>query len=207
MTSPWRGAGKTECQKVCSQTLWLLLAIAAVPGLPTAAQARNLEPGRLFLGAGVGGGARLPTALGASAAAGQLVLTGEYTLHRAYGVVADVALGMAHTNTVIGAAGMRGRLVDLGLALSPYAQVELAAGGLFDVLGARVPWLGSRIGLGVDYFLTGQTHASVMAAALVGGTLKEHGAFYGTVQLLISLHFGARSAARPIPSPLPVLGA
>lgn len=206
MTPPLRGTvhnGALGARLMCLFTL-ALLGLTLQPG---EAHARNLEPGRLFVGAGVGAAARLPTALGASAASGQLVLTGEYTLHRALGLVADLALGMAHTNTVVGAAGVRGRLVDMGLALSPYAQVELAAGGLFDVLGAKVPWMGSRLGVGVDYFLTGQTHASVMAAALVGGTLKEHGAFYGTVQLLVSLHFGARGPARPIPTPLPVLGA
>ncbi len=171
------------------------------------AHARNLEPGRLFFGAGLGVAARLPTLLGSSPAAGQLALTGEYTLHRALSVVGDITLGMAHTNTVIGASGVRGRLSNLGLAISPFAQVELAAGGLFNVLGANVPWMGSRLGLGVDYFLTGQSTASVMLATLLGGTLKERNAFYGTVQILVSVHFGALGATKPVPSPLPVLGA
>lgn len=171
------------------------------------ASARNLEPGRLFLGAGLGAAARLPTLLGSSPAAGQLVLGGEYTLHRSTSVVADLSLGMGHTNTLVGAAGLRGRLTDMGLTLSPFVQLELAAGSLFNVLGANVPLLGSRLGVGVDYFLTGQSTASLQVVALLGGTLRDRHAFYGTVQVLLAVQFGAAGPARPVPQPLPVLGA
>lgn len=169
--------------------------------------ARNVEPGRLFVGAGLGIGARLPTPMTASPAAGLLTLNGEYTLHKAISVVADLTLGMANTYMIVGAAGARGRLTDLKLALSPHAQVELAAGGLFDVLGANVPFVGSRLGVGVDYFLTAQSTASLGLLALVGGTVSERSAFYGMIQVLLSFSVGHNAARRPVPRPLPVLGA
>lgn len=187
---------------------WMTLCLmAALLAAPAEAAARNLEPGRLFVGAGLGAAARMGTPLAASPAAGLVTLQGEYTLHRAASVVTDLTLGMASTNVLVGAAGMRGRLPDLGLALSPYGQVQLAAGGLFDVLGANVPWLGSRLGVGVDYFLTGRTTASVGLSALLGGTLSQRSAFYGMVQVLVSLHGATAAAAKPVPNPLPVLGA
>src|SRR3954467_8841084 len=108
-----------------------VLALACWLGAPKGASARNLEPRSLFLGVGFGAAARMSTPLGASPAAGLVTLQGEYTLHRAAGVVADLTLGMASTHVLVGAAGVRGRLTNLGLALSPYGQVELAAGGLF----------------------------------------------------------------------------
>ena len=192
------------CRLLITMTLWALVCLL---GAPTGASARNLEPGRLFVGAGLGAAARMGTPLAASPAAGLVSLQGEYTLHRAASVVTDLTLGMASTNVLVGAAGVRGRLTDLGLTLSPYGQVELAAGGLFDVLGANVPWLGSRLGVGVDYFLTGRLSASLGLATLLGGTLTDRGAFYGMVQVLVSIHAAGSAAAKPVPSPLPVLGA
>jgi hypothetical protein len=185
--------------------LLLALTVALLAGHP--AHARNMEPGRLFYGVGLGLGARLPTAMLASPAAGVVAATGEYTLHKAVSLLAGADLALGPTALYTGALGVRGRVTDFGLAISPYGQVQFSAGALVNVLGATVPWVGTRLGLGTDYFLTGNTTAGLKVDAALGSSVSERAAFYGTIQVILYANYGRPLPKRPTPEPLPVWGA
>src|SRR2546427_10070037 len=106
--------------------------------LPVSASARNLEPGEIWLHGGLGVDFKLGSALGGSGEHLILDGEGEYALSKALGVVGGLNLGLAGTKPITLRAGMRYRLTDLGLPLSPYGQVQLTLGQLRDVIGANL---------------------------------------------------------------------
>jgi hypothetical protein len=153
--------------------------------LPGAAAARNVEPGTFIGTAFIGPSIRLGSTLGGSRGYLALGAQGEYSLDKSLSALGDVSLGLAGTIPLRLHAGVRYRLTDLGLPISPYVQGQLAYGKLYDVLGANLTFLGLRAGAGADYFLTADMATGVLLALDFGGTLGARPAFYGTVDALV----------------------
>ena len=133
----------------------------------TGAHARNIEPGSSWLSGGLGAGFKAGSNLGGSA--GYFLLTGqyEYVLRTQWSVVGDATLGnlgLWGTNPLRLRAGARYRLADLQLPVSPYAQLQLSWGRLFNALGATLTTWGGRLAIGADYFLT----ATLLVGAQIG---------------------------------------
>lgn len=169
-------------------------ALAVCSAWPRPAAARNVEAGQLYLGGGLGPGIRLGHALGTSAADLLLVGTGEFVLSKRWSTVADVVVGFGGTLPVWGRVGGKGRLSDLQLAISPYAQAQFAGGGLFHVMGANLRWVGARLGVGVDYFATARTTVGAGLFANLGTTLGASPRFAGLFEVLV---YGSYSVVPP----------
>lgn len=169
---------------LCS--LSLLSALAHAP----LAHARNIEAGRLFVGGGIGPGLSIGSKLGTAPADFMFVGLSEWTLSRALSVVGDATIGVGGTTPLLGRAGLRLRAHDLGLAVSPYAQLQLAGGGLMKVMGSHLRFMGVRFGVGVEYFATANISFGLGIGAHLGSTLGQRPAFYGLVDGMLYVTFG-----------------
>lgn len=170
--------------------------------LPRESSARNAEPGRLHLGAGLGPGLSMGSRLGTSPADFLIVGLGEWSWNRALSSTGAVLVGVGGTTPLLGRVGMRVRAHSLGLAISPYAQLELAGGGLMRVLGSQLRWMGARLGGGIEYFATGDVTVGLGLGVHLGGTLGERPAFYGMADALLYVTFALnRSLGAPAPAP------
>lgn len=152
---------------------------------PRYSLARNIDPGRLYLGGAIGPGLSIGSKLGTAPADLLLSAVGEWTWNRAWSTTGAATFGFGGTMPVMGRIGARLRAHDLGLAISPYAQWELAGGGLMHVLGSRLRTLGTRLGGGVDYFATGNVTLGVGLGIYLGSTLGERPAFYGLADAML----------------------
>ena len=144
-----------------------------------------MEPGTLAVSGGVGAGVRMGSLL--DAGGGYMVFTGmgEYAFKKSLSGVADLSLGLGRAWPLRIHAGGRYRLSDLELPVSPYAQVQLSYGKLYNVLNATLTYLGLRAGVGADYFLTANLGVGGLAAIDLGRSLSDRPAFYGVVDLFL----------------------
>ncbi len=151
---------------------------------PVVGQARNVEPGKLTVAAGLGPGFRLGDRLGGSGGYLLLMGEGEYTFSKSLSAVADLALGLAGTKPLRLALGARYRLPDLDLPVSPYVQAQLTLGRLYGVLNTNVSFIGARVGAGADYMLTAQLAVGGLLGLTLASTTGERSAFYGVIDVL-----------------------
>lgn len=184
------------------RSLLIATAVVLCTLSPQSASARNAEPGRLHLGAGLGPGLSMGSRLGTSPADFLIVGVGEWSWNRALSTTGAALIGVGGTTPLLGRLGLRVRAHSLGLAISPYAQLELAGGGLMRVLGSQLRWMGARIGGGVEYFATGDVTVGLGLGVHLGGTLGERPAFYGMADALLYVTFALnRSVGSAPPAP------
>jgi hypothetical protein len=176
---------------------WPIILALALSGLE--AQARNVEPGTIWLTGGPGFDLKMGSPLGGSKAHFLLLAQGEYDFTKSLGIVAGVNLGLAGTVPLRFRVGGKYRLADLGLPIAPWGQAQLSVGRLFDVLGANLTTLGVNVAIGADYFLMANLAVGAMAGFDVSTTLGERPAFYGTFEFLAvaSWSFNAPEDAAP----------
>jgi hypothetical protein len=160
-----------------------LLALVVVL-LPASALARNLEPGSLWVSGGVGGGVKMASPHGGSGGHFLLLGQGEYAINKTFGIVGGVGFGMASTKPLKARVGVRYRLSDLGLPVSPWGQAQLSVGGLFNVIGADLFTIGVNVAGGADYFLTADLSVGGQIGVDLSSTLGARPAFYGTFEFL-----------------------
>ena len=156
--------------------------------------------------------------LGSSPADFLLAAVSEFTFTRTFSATGTGLVGVGGTTPLLGRLGVRARAHDLGLALSPYVQLELTGGGLMRVLGSRLRYMGARMAVGVEYFATADVSLGVTLGITVGGTLGERPAFYGLADGIVYASFAlnkgmgdaattGEAAAPPASTLLPRLGA
>jgi len=150
--------------------------IAAVVVLVAgAAQARTVEPGTLTVAGGLGPAFRLSSPLAAGRKYLVLQAQGEYDFTSSLGALADVSLGIGSTQPL---------RLQLDLPVSPYAQLQLTVGRIYNALGADLTILGARLGVGADYHLTRNISTGVLVAFDLTGTRASRSAFYGVADVL-----------------------
>lgn len=132
----------------------------------------------------MGPGFKLGSTLGGSS--GFLLLDSqiENALSRHLSTVVGVGLGLADTIPIRLRGGFRYRIANLDLPLSPFGQVQLTLGRLYDVIGANLNVAGIRAGIGIDYFLTANLATGLLIAADLGTTMGQRPAFFGTLEIL-----------------------
>lgn len=153
--------------------------------LAASAQARTVEPGSFTVAGGIGPAFRLPSPLAAGRTYLVLQAQGEYDFTSSLGALADLSFGFGSSQPLRLHLGARYRVTQLDLPVSPYAQAQLALGRLYNVLGADLTYIGARLGVGADYFLTKKLGAGALVAMDLGGTTASRRAFYGTVDVLV----------------------
>jgi hypothetical protein len=153
--------------------------------LAASAQARTVEPGTLTVAGGVGPAFRLSSPLAAGRTYLVLQAQGEYDFTSSLGALADVSFGFGSSQPLRLHLGGRYRVTQLDLPVSPYAQLQFTLGRLYNVLGADLTYVGARVGIGADYFLTRKLGAGMLIAVDLGGTTASRRAFYGTVDMLV----------------------
>lgn len=146
--------------------------------------ARTVEPGSISVGGGIGPSIRLGSQLDAGGAYLLLRGHGEYAFSTELSGVADLSLGVGGTVPLRVHLGGRYRLTQLELPVSPYAQVQLSLGRLYDVLGADLTYVGGRVAAGADYFLTKELGVGALVGVDLGSTTGERPAFYGLVDIV-----------------------
>ncbi len=151
---------------------------------PALVQARTVEPGTWSGSAGIGPGILMGSALGASGAYLELNVQGEYAFTKAVSAVGGLDFGISGSVPLRLRLGGRYRLTDLDLPVSPYGQVQLSFGRVWDVIGANLNTLGCYVGVGADYFLTAKLGVGGQLGMDLSSTLGERPAFYGIVEVL-----------------------
>ena len=169
---------------LCRTLLFATLVLA-----PSMASARTNEPGAFLVGPVLGPTFKLPTLLGGSPAYFTLGGQAEYALDSKMSLLGDFTVGFASTFPLRFHGGVRLRPFDMGNALSPYVSGQLGLGGLVDVIGANLFWIGARLAVGTDFFFTGTMAAGGMLAADLGTTTGARPAFYGAMDVLIYVTF------------------
>ena len=169
---------------LCRTLLFATLVLA-----PSMASARTNEPGAFLVGPVIGPTFKLPTLLGGAPAYFTLGGQAEYALDSHLSLLGDFTAGFASTFPLRFHGGIRLRPFDTGTALSPYASAQLGLGGLVNVIGANLFWIGGRIALGSDFFFTGTMAAGGMVAADLGTTTGSRPAFYGAIDVLLYVTF------------------
>ena len=167
--------------KLLTLILWVSLSIVA-----REASARTVEPGSIIVGGAIGPSFKLGSDLGMSSAYLMLNGTGEYVFTPEWSGIGSVALGLAGTIPVRVRLGGRYRITGAELPLSPYVQLEVSAGRMFDVLGANLNSFGVRAGGGADYFLSANWMVGVLGAIELARTTGERPANYSTLDLLLT---------------------
>ncbi len=160
--------------------------------LPGYAAARNVEPGEMWLNGGAGLSLKLGGALGGSSAHFALAAGGEYTFSKSLGAAAHLNVGLAGTIPLRLRAGVRYRLADLGLPVSPYGQAQLSVGRLYDVIGANLTTAGIFLGAGADYFLTAQLGLGALLGVDLSRTFVDEPGrpvFFGTFEFLATVSY------------------
>lgn len=156
---------------------------------PSLASARTNEPGAFLLGPVIGPSFKLPTLLGGAPAYFVLGGQAEYALDSRLSLLGDFTAGFASTYPLRFHGGIRLRPFDTGTALSPYAQLQLGLGGLVNVIGTNLFWIGGRLAVGTDFFFTKSMAAGGMLAADLGTTTGQRPAFYGAMDVLLYVTF------------------
>ena len=134
------------------RAVFLALALALVL-LPSLARARTVEPGSVMGSAMLGPGFRLGSELGASNVYLLVNAQGEYAFTKSLSAVGGLMLGLSGSVPLRFRAGARYRLADLDLPVSPYGQVQLSVGRVWDVIGANLTTIGVYFAGGADYHL------------------------------------------------------
>jgi hypothetical protein len=150
----------------------------------TEAAARTMAPGSISLAGSLGPGVSLGSRLGSSD--GYLILgaEAEYDVSSSASGIVDASFGLATTKPLRLNAGTRLRATGIDLPLSPYIQVQASVGRLFNALGSNINFVGGRLGVGLDYFLTAKMAAGGLVAVTAGSTLADRAAFYGVFDML-----------------------
>lgn len=168
----------------------LLLLAAVSLGISAApADARVVEPGTVWVSSGVGTGVPLQTNLGVTPVYGGLTVGSEYAFTSSLSADLELGLGVARMFPVRARAGGRYRFTGLGLPLSPYVQAQLSGGGLLNVLGANVPYVGGRAAVGVDYFITAHLATGLRTGLELGSSLGARPAFYSDIGFVAYLSY------------------
>ncbi len=164
----------------------LVLVVCAGVSIAGVASARTMEPGNIVVGGGVGPSFKTGSDLGMSS--GYLMLNGigEYVFTPQISGVASVAAGLAGTIPLRLRVGGRYRVIGGELPISPYVQLEVSAGRLYDVLGTNLTSVGLRAGAGADYFLSANWMVGVLGALELARTTGERPANYSTIDLLLT---------------------
>lgn len=155
--------------------------------VPSVATARTLEPGKP-----VAFGALGPTVLNDSRLGGSdsFLLIGagiEYPFSKRIGVVGDVAFGLSGSQQLKLRGGGRYHWTDLDLPVSPYAEAQLVAGRLFDVIGTDLSFFGVRAGAGADYFLTARFLAGLKLGYEIARTRGPDPTAFAQIELLATV--------------------
>ena len=153
------------------------------------AQARTMEAGSLWMNSSFGSGVKLGSRVGGSNGFLMLNAGTEYLLSPELSVIADIDVGVAGTIPLRLHAGARYRLTGLGSPLSPFAQLQLTAGRVYNALGADLGLFGIRAGLGADYFITSRLAGGLVTHLDLNTTLAETRAFYGVWELLATASY------------------
>ncbi len=170
-----------------SPSVLLLLAVSVGVSIAAdTASARTMEPGNIVIGGGIGPSFKTGSELGMSS--GYLMLNGigEYVITPEISGVASVAAGLAGTIPLRLRVGGRYRIVGGQLPISPYVQLEVSAGRLYDVLGTNLTSFGLRAGGGADYFLSANWMVGVLGAWELARTTGERPANYSTIDVLLT---------------------
>ena len=149
------------------------------------ALARTVEPGSFSVGGGIGPSIRLGSTLDAGRAYFLLRGQGEYAFTSQLSAVADLSLGIGSAVPLRLHLGGRYRFTNLDLPVSPYAQLQLSLGRLYNVLGANLGYVGARAGGGADYFLTKNLGVGGLLALDLGSTTGARPAFFGVVDIAL----------------------
>ena len=162
--------------------LFLLIGATTAPG-------RTMEAGTLWVNGAFGPGLKLGEKVGGSD--GFLMLNGgiEYSLSPSTSIVTDLDLGLASTSPCRLHAGARYRWTGLGTPFSPFTQLQLSAGTVFNALGANLGLLGLRMSGGVDYFVTSRLSGGIVTHLELNTTLGETSAFYGVSEWLVTTSY------------------
>lgn len=144
-----------------------------------------MEPGTLTVSGGIGPSIRLGSLLDAGGGYFVLQGQGEYSFSTQLSAVGDLSFGLGSSLPLRFHAGARYRITNLDLPVSPYAQLQLSLGKLFNVLGANLTYVGARLGGGADYFLTKNIGVGGLLALDMGSTTGIRPAFFGVVDILI----------------------
>ena len=165
-------------------TLLLVLLIAS------SADARNIEPGSVWISAQLGLDSKMGGRVGGSDTLFTLGGEVEYALESQLGLYGRATLGLADTQALKLQVGTRWRFTGLELPLSPYVSGHIQTGHLMGVMGANLWTLGAGFGGGLDYFLTRKLTAGLDLAFDFGGTLGSGSAGYNTMTVLFNARYG-----------------
>lgn len=167
-----------------------LLLIALIVGLTSStASAITVPAGGTWINGGFGLGSKLDSQVGGSDFFLMLNAGVEHSLNSNFSVVGDIDWGLAGTVPLRLHAGARLRITGLKLPLSPWFQAQLSTGMLFNALGATLPLVGVRPGIGTDYFVTSKLSASAALHFELNSTLGERPAFYGQWEFLLMANY------------------
>ncbi len=172
--------------RICILFLSLSLLI---PGFFSQVNAKTMSPGDTWVRAGFGLGAKLGSQIGGSNYFLMLNAGAEHSFDSNFSFVGDVDWGVAGTLPLRIHAGGRYRLTGLELPLSPFAQLQLSGGMVFNALGADLGLAGLRAGLGTDYFITSKLSGGAVLNFDFNTTLGERPAFYGQWEFLLSANY------------------
>lgn len=156
---------------------------------PAEALAVNVEPGSLWATGSLGPGIKLGSELGGSPAYLLLSAQAEYDFNKSLAAVGGLNFGLSGTFPIKGRIGVRYRLADLELPISPYAQLQFSGGTLYDVVGANLGVVGAFVGAGADYLLTSKLSIGGIVGVDLMGTTGERPAFYGTVEIMVAASY------------------
>ncbi len=171
----------------------LLVILALSVSLPTAASARSVDAGSVWVGAGLGPGFKLGSRLGGGGFYALMSAQGEYALDKTFGIVGDLQLGnlgFIGTSPLRLRAGARYRMTGLDLPVAPYGEVKLGIGRIYGVINANIGWLGLHFAIGADYFLTAKLAVGGHLGLDLGSTYgTESNSFYGTVEVIATASY------------------
>ena len=181
-----------------------LLALVVL-SVPMAAFGRTVEAGSIMASGGLGPGFRLGSSLGASSVYLLLNGQGEYAFTPELAAVGGLQLGVSGSVPFRFRAGGRYRLTKLDLPVSPYAQVQLSVGRVWDVIGANLTTLGAFLGVGADYFLTAKLAVGGQLGLDLSSTLGARPSCFSIVEVLATATyvFTLPGTGAPEPGPAP----
>ncbi|MEZ4272518.1 MAG: hypothetical protein R3C68_14130 [Myxococcota bacterium] len=172
-----------------ASSLFALMCISA-----SSSQARTVEAGSVWTGVGLGPGFALPAGapIDGRSSDNFLILLGqiEYAFSKSWQVVGSMDFGFAGSGLLRFHAGGKYRIGNLKMPISPYFQLQLTGGGLFDVRDEDYFLLGARLTSGIDYFALANLAVGLSAAADLNTTLGGAHIFFGTFDVLAMVSFG-----------------
>lgn len=166
---------------------WFVGAICVLVANPLAA--RTLEAGHPIAFVGLGPSRLIDSRLGGSDAFLMLDAGLEYPFDKNWSAVGEALFGLASTRQVKLRGGARYHLSDLNLPVTPYAEGQVVAGRLFDVLGADLSLWGVRAGVGADYFFTAKLLAGLKAGYEIARTTGPNGRTFGQFEWLLTADY------------------